>query len=200
MISMHPWNLFKSIFAISVLLCLPACNPNEFKGASDKSDESKPESAQPSLEVNEDDSVVAPENITGSYLACAVRKEASDSDPSIQLGCRLNGSDDQKVALDPYVRSMTWGFSPNESATISNLSADQIWHIYVDITASNRLEAEGIVSNSVISLSYETRIERENVTLQQPTPSTLRPIVDFDDFEAPAILEQGIAPETPGPL
>lgn len=188
------------IILIGLMVSL-SCKPNDFTGASDKSKDEDHPKTDATIEVSEDDSVIAPENITGSYLACAVRKAPSETEPSMQLGCRLSeDTNHRKVDLEAFADDIQWSFRPSEHSRISILEQENIWHIHVDLMASTANLNQDILQNSTVSVSYRLKDSQQTITQESLTADTLRPIDDFNDFEAPAVLEQGITPEQPGPL
>lgn len=176
-----------------------ACNQLDFAGAtqSEKS-ERKSEDADA---ADPDDMVNIPVNVTGSYLACAIRKEAKADDPGRQVGCRLNDPETgEKLNLKQYSESVDWLISPAELASIEVLDDHPVWHAFYLFSTTEPQEADQWLAQASFQVQLSLKDVNQKLRIESEAVSALRPIEEFNDFEAPIVIERGIAPETPGPL
>lgn len=171
-----------------------SCQQLDFAGATQKE---IPESQ--TADRSSDDMVDIPVNVTGSYLACAIRKDVKENEPGLQLGCRLNDPEThQKLDLGSYANNVSWLIEPIESAEIEILQNHSIWHAFYFFPTANRNEAYQQLGDARIIVNLE--MNRQTIRIESRAEDSLQPIENFDDRDAPLVIERGIAPETPARL
>jgi hypothetical protein len=175
---------------------LSGCQNIDFAGANQG--DSEKESAE-SLDAS--DRADIPVNVTGSYLACAIRKEASGDDPGRQIGCRLSDPETgAKLDLSTYTDDAVWSIAPSELATVSPQADHPVWHVFYDFPEASPEAADAALNQSTIRVQLSLKAPGQTLSFAADTPEVMQPIENFDDFDAPIMLERGIEPETPGPL
>jgi len=186
------------LLTVCLALTQSSCQQLEFVGAThaDKNQGSSSDASPDS-----DDMVDIPVNVTGSYLACAIRKEARSDAPNLQVGCRLNDAENnQKLDLNRYTDQASWFVEPIELAEIEPVPDHPVWHVFYSFPATDNAQAMELLNQSRFTVSLQLKSIGQVMRVESPAPATLQPIENFNDFDAPVVIERGIAPETAGRL
>lgn len=144
-------------------------------------------------EANATERVDIPSNIAGSYLTCAIRKEGSASDPSMEIGCLLREKDsDKKVNSD----EISW--SSNRSASevaIVTQGKDDLYNVLF------RMRESDLKTLNEKAQALETIVSYRNAVLrQEKVYNVLKPAIVLKDFNAPIVREQSIEEDGDGSL
>lgn len=185
----------QSEIALSRGLCallFMACSPRVAKLNEGASDSKLPRGDSSS--INAEERVDVPVKISGSYLVCALRKQAKAEDLNAQYGCRLNEEGtNEKVDLTATQQQVQWG-SSSPDVRITVLAPDNIWHAYYNL----RGDSIDAINSQGANLDVQVRWRAPN---QAPTPvkqsritQVLQPAQDYGDTTAPVVIEGGIDP------
>lgn len=183
----------KSSLLIVMVWFLGACSPADFVASQSKDEEKE-------AEASDEELADLPVNVTGSYLACAIRQEPSTSEPERVVGCRISDrSTNEKVELDAYKDNINWSVDPSELAKVE-IVEHPAWHVFYRFQASDKLAADNLLAQANFSFELRGLESGEIVSFTSPASSTLRDITEFDDPDAPVLFNPDLVPETPGPL
>lgn len=174
------------------------CKPNQAQNG--LKDPKKNEVDGKSLDAGVDEKVDVPANIAGSYLTCAVRKEAKETDLDAQYGCLLSdGASKKKLDLSASGR-LSWGSNLLSGVKITELDQANIYHAYYNVSGATLAEVQENAKKLEAIVSYRLDSGVSVPVKQDRVVNVLKPAVELDDFEAPIVREQTIQADRPGSL
>lgn len=147
----------------------------------------------PAPKPGEEDTLSIPAHIAGSYLTCAVRKEASEASLESEIGCRLSdATSGNKVGADA---KLSFSNSKPEKVT-SELQPDaSIYHVLYRI----KDESKDAILQTMHSLDALVFYADKNLKTEL-IAKVLKPAIELDDYEAPIVREQAIDRDDSGSL
>jgi hypothetical protein len=160
-----------------------------------KAPTTKPSPAPPSnppLQPS-DDSITIPTNIAGSYLTCALRKEATDTSLEAEIGCLLSEkAGGKKLATDA---KLTFSNSQPDRVISEPQPDASIYHVLYRVKGDSRDAILQITQSlEVIALYSAKAFRTERIS------KILKPAIALDDYEAPIVREQAIDRDEGGSL
>ncbi len=181
-------------FSAIVWLMLAACSPQVSK-INEGTADTKISRSDSDSNSNDDEHVDVPVKITGSYLVCAIRKQARADDLSAQYGCRLNEEGTtKKVDLVAANISISWGSNASPNVKIVELERTNIWHAYYNLTGRTIDEINRVASALEIRVSLT---ESAQMIKQSKASQVTQSAVDYGDTSAPVVQQGGINPLDP---
>lgn len=175
-----------------LLVLVSACKKSNAQDAKNPKDD---KDAQAVVD-DADERVDIPNNVLGSYLACAVRKEANDKDLETEYGCRLSDSEtNNKLDLQDKVSQLAWTSNLDSGVTIVLTDAASPYHAFYRIKGSsvdtirettNKLE---VVANWRLTSGTLVPVKRDKIG------NVLRPDVELETFQVPIDRPQVIKPD-----
>jgi hypothetical protein len=153
-----------------------------------------------SQEANEE-KVDIPVNIAGSYLTCALRKEARADDLDAQYGCQLTDQGTKKkLDLAASGQRLIWSSNITDGVKITDQAAASIYHVLYNISAANLEALQAKVKNLDVIASWRLDSGETVAVKQDKVINVLKPAVELEDYEAPIVREQTIQTDRPGSL
>ncbi len=142
----------------------------------------------------EDESVEIPSRIAGALLTCALRKEASDTDLSQEYGCFLSDAvSGKKLDQDPLIN---WQSSEASGLVFSEPNSAYTSALYNTLLAVTG-DSKGEIDRKVLSTDIIALYGFKSVVVKRLF-SVLKPAYEIEDFEAPVVRDQSIAPDRDG--
>ncbi len=143
-----------------------------------------------------------PANISGSYLICALRKSASDTDLSSEYGCRLNESGtEQKLDLGSNQNRVKWSSDIQGNIRIEQMPAGSLYHATYTLTGANRASIQDLAGRMEVLVQWFNPGSTQALPFKnQPLLDVLRPASSVGDSSAPILQGQGLDPTDPGTL
>lgn len=176
---------------LSAILACTAQNSDSKKAQKPQTqDSSKIEPPQPGPNFTPPDpeGVEVPTNIAGSYLTCALRKEATDSDLKQQYGCFLaDAVSGRKVDQDPLLSWSSSSQSGIEFVAPDSPYTAALYNTLVIVSGANKGEIDQKALTTDVIAMYGLKA----VTVKR-LYNVLKPAYDIKDFEAPILREQSI--------
>jgi len=191
----------KNLIFMLILLLVPACNPvmNNFIAAKKVEDGSAKKSSD-----SDDDAerVDIPNNITGSYLMCSLRKDATATDVASEYGCRLNeAGTTNKLDLSLYQNRLQWKSSPEDGVVILQNPGSSVWHALYTVSSGDLATLREKTARLQIQVQWSLPSGNEQATFKnQKLTETLQPADVAGDTGAPILQGQGLDPTDPGTL
>lgn len=153
-----------------------------------------------SQDANEE-KVDIPANIAGSYLTCALRKEAKADDLDAQYGCQLTDqSTKKKLDLAANGQRLIWSSNITDGVKITDQAASSIYHVLYNVSAANLEALQAKVKNLDAIASWRLDSGEAVAVKQDKVINVLKPAVELEDYEAPIVREQTIQTDRPGSL
>jgi hypothetical protein len=177
------------------------CNPvmNNFIAARKDDDSSSKKQTN-----NDDDAerVDIPNNISGSYLMCSLREDATDTKLSSEYGCRLNeAGTNNRLDLGTLQNRVQWQSNETDGVRITINPANSVWHALYTVTASNLPALREKVGRLQIQVQWSLPNGSAGPTFKdQKLIETLQPAAAAGDTSAPVLQGQGLDPADPGTL
>jgi hypothetical protein len=186
--------LFTLLFCSGLTLsCKPGQSLNNTKDPK-KADGDK------SQDANEE-KVDIPANIAGSYLTCALRKEAKADDLDAQYGCQLTDqATKKKLDLAASGQRIVWSSNITDGVKITDQAATSIYHVLYNVSAANLEALQAKVKNLDVIASWRLDSGEAVAVKQDKVINVLKPAVELEDYEAPIVREQTIQTDRPGSL
>lgn len=143
--------------------------------------------------------VDVPQNISGAFLSCSLRKRASESDLSSEYGCRLNDAEtNSKLDISGRENEIIWGGNISDGLTINPQSPIPTWHAIYTVTGRSLEQIGDAVGRLNVTVQWQgDNIPSPQLFKNQPITEILQPIGNTDDTTAP-IIQEGIDPSDPG--
>jgi len=136
-----------------------------------------------------------PSHIAGSYLTCALRKEATAADLNQEYGCFLSDpATDRKLDQDPR---LTWDSSAATGFDFLPPYSDYTLALYntlLVVRGSSKADIDAKILNTDIIASYDFK----SVVVKR-LYNVLRPAYEVQDFEAPVVRDQAIEEDRDAP-
>jgi hypothetical protein len=196
MLSRLPASLTLSTLLMSsglTLSCKPGQSLNNTKDA-------KKQESDKSQDANEE-KVDIPSNIAGSYLTCALRKEAKADDLDAQYGCQLTDQGTKKkLDLAANGQRLIWSSNITDGVRITDQAASAIYHVLYNISAANLDALQDKVKNLDVIASWRSDSGEAVPVKQDKVINVLKPAIELEDYEAPIVREQTIQTDRPGSL
>lgn len=191
----------KLFLMLPLLILMLACNPamNNFIAAKKENDDSAKKSSDADADAERVD---VPNNITGSYLMCSLRKDATTTDVSSEYGCRLNEAGTMnQLDLSPYQSRIHWKSNLQEGIAVHAYPSNSVWHALYSITANDlpglrekaarlQIQVQWFDSNGIPVSTFK---DQKLIEILQPADAA-------GDSSAPVLQEQGLDPTDPGTL
>lgn len=168
-----------------------SCNPlgNNFI-ASNKTEEAK------KIKDTDDEKVDVPNNIAGSYLSCALRKDATATDLNSEYGCRLNdASTNTKLDLSAYTAQVRWLSNAVDGIRIESYPVNSVWHALYRVTANDLATLRERAAGLQIQVQYQTAPLKAARMVE-----VLQTAEAAGDTGAPVLQGKGLDPTDPGTL
>jgi hypothetical protein len=182
--------LLGSILALS---CKPGQSLNNSK-------DPKKNDGDRSQDANEE-KVDIPVNIAGSYLTCALRKEAKANDLDAEYGCQLTDQGTKKkLDLSASGQRLIWTSNITDGVKITDQAASSIYHVLYNISATNLEALQDKVKNLEVIASWRSDSGQTVPVKQDKVINVLKPAIELEDYEAPIVREQTIETDRPGSL
>jgi len=184
-----------------LIFFLSGCNPvmNNFIAARKDDDGSAKKQTS-----NDDDAerVDIPNNISGSYLMCSLREDATETALSSEYGCRLNeAGTNNRLDLGLYQNRVQWQSNESDGVRINPNPVNSVWHALYTVTASNLPALREKVARLQIQVQSSTPYGRRGpICKDQKLTETLQPAAAAGDTSAPILQGQGLDPSDPGTL
>ncbi|HET9237526.1 MAG TPA: hypothetical protein VFO10_09765 [Oligoflexus sp.] len=148
-----------------------------------------------------EEKVDIPANIAGSYLTCALRKEAKADDLDAQYGCQLTDQlTKKKLDLAASGQRLVWSSNITEGVKVIDQAASSIYHVLYNVSAANLEALQAKVKNLDVIASWRLDSGETVAVKQDKVINVLKPAVELEDFEAPIVREQTIQTDRPGSL
>jgi hypothetical protein len=148
-----------------------------------------------------EEKVDIPANIAGSYLTCALRKEAKADDLDAQYGCQLTDQGTKKkLDLAASGQRLIWSSSITEGVKITDQAASSIYHVLYNVSAANLEALQAKVKDLNVIASWRLDSGETVAVKQDKVINVLKPAVELEDYEAPIVREQTIQTDRPGSL
>lgn len=148
-----------------------------------------------------EEKVDIPANIAGSYLTCALRKEAKADDLDAQYGCQLTDQGTKKkLDLAASGQRLIWSSSITEGVKITDQAASSIYHVLYNVSAANLEALQAKVKDLDVIASWRLDSGETVAVKQDKVINVLKPAVELEDYEAPIVREQTIQTDRPGSL
>ncbi len=142
-----------------------------------------------------DEQVDIPANITGSYLACALRKEAQTSATESQYGCRLSDPATQKkLDLQGFSQKISWTSNLSDGVTIEPADPASPYHILYSLKASSPESLAALASNVEAIASWKVSDGTVIPVKREKISQVLRPDIQLEEVEIPVPRDQTITP------
>jgi hypothetical protein len=188
------------MFAILIAF-LSACNPvmNNFIAARKDDDGS---AKKPTKNDDDAERVDIPANISGSYLMCSLREDATETAVASEYGCRLNeAGTNNRLDLGPLQNRVQWLSNEAEGVRITLNPANSVWHAHYIVSASNLPALREKVARLQIQVQWTLPGGGTGSTFKdQKLIETLQPAAAAGDTSAPILNGQGLDPADPGTL
>lgn len=186
--------LFTLLFCSGLTLsCKPGQSLNNTK-------DPKKAEGDKSQDANEE-KVDIPANIAGSYLTCALRKEAKADDLDAQYGCQLTDqATKKKLDLAASGQRLVWSSNITDGVKITDQAASSIYHVLYNVSAANLEALQAKVKNLDVIASWRLDSGEAVAVKQDKVINVLKPAVELEDYEAPIVREQTIQTDRPGSL
>lgn len=188
------------MFAILIGL-VSACNPamNNFIAARKGDDGS---SKKPTSNDDDAERVDIPNNISGSYLMCALREDATETTVSSEYGCRLNeAGTNNRLDLGLYQNRVQWLSNEADGVRIILNPVNSVWHALYTVSASNLPALREKVARLQIQVQWSFPNGGAGSNFKdQKLIETLQPAAAAGDTSAPILKSQGLDPADPGTL
>jgi hypothetical protein len=182
--------LFSSSLALS-------CKPGQSLSNAKEPQKSDGDRSQDANEERVD----IPVNIAGSYLTCALRKEAKAEDLNAQYGCQLTDQNTKKkLDLSATPQRLIWSSSITDGVTVADQEASSIYHVLYNVSATSLDALQDKVKNLDVIASWRGDAGEVIPVKQDKVLNVLKPAVELEDFEAPIVREQSIQADRPGSL
>lgn len=184
-----------------LLIFLCGCNPvmNNFIAAHKDDDGSAKKQTS-----NDDDAerVDIPNNISGSYLMCSLREDATETAVSSEYGCRLNeAGTNNKLDLGLYQNRVQWQSNESDGVRINPNPVNSVWHALYTVTANNLPALREKVARLQIQVQWSLPNGNAGSTFKdQKLIEALQPAAAAGDSSAPILQGQGLDPADPGTL
>jgi hypothetical protein len=189
-----------SLTAFTLLLSMGmtlSCKPGQ---SLNNTKDPKKNEGDRSQDANEE-KVDIPANIAGSYLTCALRKEAKADDLDAQYGCQLTDQGTKKkLDLAASGQRLIWSSNFTDGVTITDQAASSIYHVLYDVSAANLEALQDKVKNLDVIASWRSDSGQTVPVKQDKVINVLKPAIELEDFEAPIVREQTIQTDRPGSL
>jgi hypothetical protein len=174
-----------------------ACKPGQ---SLNNTKDPKKNEGDKSQDANEE-KVDIPANIAGSYLTCALRKEAKANDLDAQYGCQLTDqATKKKLDLAASGQRLVWSSNITDGVKISDQAASSIYHVLYNVSASSLEALQAKVKNLDVIASWRLDSGEAVAVKQDKVINVLKPAVELEDYEAPIVREQTIQTDRPGSL
>jgi|GEM_PF-4790541 len=174
------------------------CKPNQNLN---KPKDPKTADAEKSPDTNVDEKIDIPSNIAGSYLTCAVRKEAKANDLDAQYGCLLTDKETQKkLSLESSARRLTWSSSISDGVKVVEQEPSGIYHVLYNLSGPSVEAIAQLAKSLEVIANWQLDSGRSVPVKQDFIGNVLKPAVELEDFEAPIVREQAIQTDRPGSL
>jgi hypothetical protein len=148
-----------------------------------------------------EEKVDIPVNIAGSYLTCALRKEAKASDLDAEYGCQLTDQGTKKkLDLSASGQRLIWSSNISDGVKITDQAASSIYHVLYNISAANLTALQDKVKNLEVIASWRSDSGETVPVKQDKVINVLKPAIELEDYEAPIVREQSIETDRPGSL
>ncbi len=174
-----------------------SCKPNQ---SLNNTKDPKKNEGDKTQDANEE-KVDIPSNIAGSYLTCALRKEAKADDLEAQYGCQLTDQGTKKkLDLASTGQRLSWSSSISDGVKITDQDISPIYHVLYNISAASLDGLQDKVKNLDIIASWKLDSGDVVPVKQDKIINVLKPAIELEDFEAPIVREQSIQTDRPGSL
>jgi hypothetical protein len=191
----------KHLMIIILLAMLPACNPmmKTFHAVKKDDDGNSKKQADNDADAERVD---IPNNISGSYLVCALRKDASETDVSSEYGCRLNeAGTTNRLDISAYQNRIQWQSNERDGVSITINPINSVWHALYNVTASNLPELREKAGRLQVQVQWSLSNGTVVSTFKdQKLIETLQAADVAGDTSAPVLQGQGLDPSDPGTL
>jgi hypothetical protein len=191
----------KHLMFVILIAFLSACNPamNSFIAAR------KDDDGSAKKQTNHDDDaerIDIPANISGSYLMCSLREDATETAVASEYGCRLNeAGTNNRLDLGPYQDRVHWQSNEIDGVRITLNSANSVWHALYSVSAANLPALREKVARMQIQVQWSLPNGGTGSTFKdQKLIETLQPATAAGDSSAPILNGQGLDPADPGTL
>jgi hypothetical protein len=191
------WLSSLSLFLLLASGFASSCKPNQ--ALNNTKDAKKPEGDK-SQDAN-DEKIDIPSNIAGSYLTCALRKEAKADDLDAQYGCQLTDQGTKKkLDLAATGQRLSWSSTITDGVKITDQDISPIYHVLYNVTAGSLDALQDKVKNLDIIASWKLDSGDVIPVKQDKVINVLKPAIELEDYEAPIVREQTIQTDRPGSL
>jgi len=148
-----------------------------------------------------EEKVDIPSNIAGSYLTCALRKEAKADDLDAQYGCQLTDQGSKKkLDLAATGQRLSWSSNLSDGVKITDQDPAAIYHVLYNVSAASLEALQDKVKNLDVIASWRLDSGQVIAVKQDKVINVLKPAIELEDFEAPIVREQSIQTDRPGSL
>lgn len=188
-------------FILAILFSfLSACNPMMKNFIAAKKDDDG--SAKKHNDDADAERVDIPNNISGSYLMCSLRKDASEADVSSEYGCRLNEAGTlNRLDITAWQSRIQWLSTGVDGVSITTNPPNSVWHALYTITASDLTSLREKAGRLQIQVQWSLPNGNVGSTFKdQKLIETLQPADVAGDTSAPVLQGQGLDPSDPGTL
>lgn len=195
--------LNRSIASLAVITLLlvsglgSSCKPNQSLNNTKDPKKSEGDKSQDASEEKVD----IPANIAGSYLTCALRKEAKADDLDAQYGCQLTDQGTQKkLDLAVLGQRLSWSSNITDGVKITEQDASSIYHVLYNLNAASLEAIQDKAKNLEVIANWKLDSGDVIPVKQDKVINVLKPAVELEDYEAPIVREQTIQTDRPGSL
>lgn len=187
----------KAVLSLLLTALLLACvKPAEKTPSQNESSDAVPkegagEKADP--DSGADEQVDIPANIAGSFLTCAIRKEATATDLETEVGCLLQDPVSRKKVHSDQI-SWTGNLSADELSVLPQEAPD-LYNVLL------RLKAKDLKALQEKAAALEAiATYRGQVLKKEKVYNVLKPAIELEDYEAPIVRDQSIDEDGDGSL
>ncbi len=185
----------------SLILLLFALGSAQCKKNESLKSPKDPQQTDANSQDAKDEKVDIPANIAGSYLTCAIRKEAKASDLDTEYGCRLTDAGTQKkLDLAAASKRLSWAANIETGVKVTEQDAASIYHVYLNVSGPSLAAIAEISKNLKVLARWQLDSGQTIPVKQDNIGNVLKPAIELEDFEAPIVREQSIQTDRPGSL
>lgn len=189
----------KHFIMVILLSMLPACNPVMKTFHAVKKDDDG--NAKKQSDDADAERVDIPNNISGSYLVCALRKDASETEVSSEYGCRLNeAGTTNRLDISAYQDRIQWQSNDRDAVSITINPPNSVWHALYTVTAGNLPDLREKAARLQVQVQWSLANGTVSTFKDQKLIETLQPADVAGDTSAPVLQGQGLDPSDPGTL
>ncbi|WP_141732304.1 hypothetical protein [Oligoflexus tunisiensis] len=176
-----------------VLSCKPGQSLSNAKEPQKNEDDKSQDASEEKVDI--------PVNIAGSYLTCALRKEAKVEDLEAQYGCQLTDQGTKKkLDLTASAQRLSWSSNITDGVAITDQEASSIYHVLYNVSATSLETLQEKLKGLDVIASWKTDSGQVIPVKQDKVLNVLKPAIELEDFEAPIVREQTIQTDRPGSL